>query len=157
MALRLLQRSFSTSISALSRRSGHYGLGELFVQPGKLLLALASTVVLGFGPQRDPYRYFFYLSGILRVLKQGLLFDERSGLITMITTPSAGSRSVGLLLRVYSLPQKGVYRADTYQRPPLIVPLFRLSAVMSHLMVYLRTPSLADTIGLQAEHSGRAV
>jgi hypothetical protein len=46
------------------------------VQSSRLLLALASTVILGFGPRRT-HGHIFVLSRLLGVLIWGLLFDER--------------------------------------------------------------------------------
>jgi hypothetical protein len=52
------------------------------VQSSKLLLALASTVFLGFGPRWNPWLYIFVLFRLLRVLKWGLLFEKRRGPVT---------------------------------------------------------------------------
>jgi hypothetical protein len=62
----------------------------LTVQSSKLLLALASIVVLDVGPHRDSNDHIFVLSRLLRVLKCGLLFDERRRL-----TSSGHSTSTG--------------------------------------------------------------
>jgi hypothetical protein len=51
------------------------------VQSSKLLLALTSTVILGFGHRRDPWQYFVLFT-LLRVLKWGLVFEERRGVTT---------------------------------------------------------------------------
>jgi hypothetical protein len=51
-----------------------------------LLLVLASTVVLGIGI----YDHIFVHSRLSRVLKRGLLFDERRGLTTTDHSPSIG-------------------------------------------------------------------
>jgi hypothetical protein len=50
-----------------------------------LLLVLASTVILGIGI----YDIFFHFR-LLRVLKWGLLFDERRALTTTDHSPSIG-------------------------------------------------------------------
>jgi hypothetical protein len=55
--------------------------GTTWVGSGKFLLVLASTVGLGF---------FLFLPRLLRVLKWGLLFKERSGQITTGHSPSTG-------------------------------------------------------------------
>jgi hypothetical protein len=64
--------------SATSSRSGLNSQSSP-VQSSKFLLALASTVVLGFRLLWDSWPYFV-LSRLLRALKWGLLFDKRRGL-----------------------------------------------------------------------------
>jgi hypothetical protein len=59
-------------------------------QSSNLLLAFASTVILGFGPRRDPWSYFFSFQNHIYVLKWGL-FDERKCLWT--TADSLGPPS----------------------------------------------------------------
>jgi hypothetical protein len=53
-----------------------------------MLLALASTIVLVSGPV-GTHDHIFVLSRLLRVLKRGLLIDERRGLTTAGHYPSA--------------------------------------------------------------------
>jgi hypothetical protein len=48
------------------------------MKSSKLLLVLASTVVLGIGT----HDHIFVLSVLLRVLKWGLLFDEKRAVTT---------------------------------------------------------------------------
>jgi hypothetical protein len=56
------------------------------VKSSKLLLALASPVVLIF----RPLDHIFVLATLLRVLKWDLLFEERRGLTTTDHSPSTG-------------------------------------------------------------------
>jgi hypothetical protein len=67
-ALKSLTTSSSTSSGKL--------LGTQLVQSSELLLGLASAVVLGSEPCRDP-------RPILRVLKSGFLFDKKRGLLLL--------------------------------------------------------------------------
>jgi hypothetical protein len=50
------------------------------IQSSKLLLVIASTGILGFGFQRDPWPNFFSFQDCLCVRKWGLLFNEKKGL-----------------------------------------------------------------------------
>jgi hypothetical protein len=59
----------------------------LYLQSSKLLLAFASTVILGFGPRRDLLTYFI-ISRLLRVLKWSPIFEENRGLTTTGLSPT---------------------------------------------------------------------
>jgi hypothetical protein len=61
------------------------------IQTNKLLLALDSTVVLGFGTHDQS----FVLCRLLHILKGGLLFHEKRDLIAIDHTPLLGSDSDG--------------------------------------------------------------
>jgi hypothetical protein len=61
------------------------------VQSSEFLMGLASTVVLGFGPRWDPWPYFLSFHA-LRVLKWGLLFEER---LLLVTPPILESYTAG--------------------------------------------------------------
>jgi hypothetical protein len=61
-----------------------------------LPLALASTVVLGFGPHWDPWAYFCSFQDHIPVLKWGLLFDEWKG-----PTTAVYYRRLFIAIRVY--------------------------------------------------------
>jgi hypothetical protein len=84
-----LSRYDAKAVEALSDRIGRSV--ERFktpVQSSKLLLVLASTFVLGFGPRRDPWSCSFQT---LRVLKWGLLlFEGWRGLTTAGHSASTG-------------------------------------------------------------------
>jgi hypothetical protein len=60
------------------------GVSKIIIKPLKneqsfnLLLAFASTVIVGLGPRRDPWQYFLFFSRHLCILKWGPLFEERN-------------------------------------------------------------------------------
>jgi hypothetical protein len=74
----------------------------LINQSRKLLLVLASTIVLGIGPRRERWSYFF-LSRLVRVLKWGLLFNERRVLTTPSHPLSTGVVNKNHFLRCHSV------------------------------------------------------
>jgi hypothetical protein len=106
---------------------------KLIGQFGRLLLVFASTVILGFWVPSGLMTIFFFVLSETRIVKWGLLFDERTGLTTVVDyrrlDPARNSKSPPfvslyiehfirhrsqrnlLLLRVYSLPRERIYPA----------------------------------------------
>jgi hypothetical protein len=78
---RCLVAAFDSGFSLLLMCSCPHWLATNFsqVQSSKFLVALASKVVLGLGPRRDPRPNVCSFQDCLCVWKQSLLFDERRG------------------------------------------------------------------------------
>jgi hypothetical protein len=69
--------------------------GRSVGRSGKLLLALARRVNLGFAFRLDPWLYFCSMQDLHVFWNWGLLFDERNGLTTTGRSPSTGGDSSG--------------------------------------------------------------
>jgi hypothetical protein len=72
------------------------------------------------------HSHIIVLSRLVRILKEGLRSEEGSGYYWSLRPLLALDRSV--YCSVFISCHRNVF---TYQRPPLLVPLFRISAVMS--------------------------